>query len=218
MTDIVIPLIRTTYDNHLELKYALRSMQASLIGVGKLILVGHRPNWCRPDVFVPYPDAHSKENKERNIAEKLSAAVNHATEAFLYTNDDHFLLKRRRVDKFPVYYSKTFGGSGNYLKTVENTRKVLGECLNYDLHCPIIINGWKFLDIMKGLWPTYGYCMKTLYAHGLPGVECEDLKIRNPGKYSLTGRDWFSTDNGALKGKLLREVSKLFPNKSKWEI
>lgn len=217
MTDIVIPLIRTTYDNHLELKYALRSFEANLIGVGKLILVGYCPPWCKPNVFVPHHDAGSKADKEYNIFCKLVAGKAHTGDVFLYANDDHFLLRRRRIDKFPNYYSKTFGGSGNYLKTVENTRNRIGECFNYDIHCPILINWPIFSHNVPVEWPPYGYCMKTLYSP-LGGIEYPDMKIRNPEKYSLEGRDWFSTDNGALKGKLLREVQKFWPNKSKWEL
>lgn len=218
MTDIVIPLIRTTYDNHLELKYALRSMQANLIGVGKLILVGHRPNWCRPDVYVEHPDAIGYKQKDFNIFQKVNAALDHVGDQFIYANDDHFLLRKQVASKFPLYYSAKWGGRGTYYTTRESTAKLIGHAPNYDVHCPILIDKLRWLSVMPPVWPIYGYCMKTLYAHGLPGVECEDLKIRNPGKYSLTGRDWFSTDNGALKGKLLRDVSKLFPNKSKWEI
>lgn len=218
MTDIVIPLIRSTLDNHIELKYALRSMQANLLGVGKLILVGYCPKWCRPDVFVAHADAINKADKEYNIFCKLISWKEHTGDAFLYANDDHFLLRRRRVDKFPNYYSKTFGGSGNYIKTVENTRNLIGQSYNYDVHCPMLIEWGKFSINVPLEWPAYGYCLKTIYYNYLGGIEYPDMKIRNPDKYDLTGRDWFSTDNGALRGRLLREVQKLWPTKSKWEL
>lgn len=218
MADIVIPLIRSTVDNHLELKYVLRSMQANLIGVGKLILVGYRPKWCKPDIFIPHDDATDKSDKEYNIFCKLVTGHAATSETFLYANDDHFLLRRRRIDKFPNYYQKQFGGSGNYTKTVENTRNLIGQSYNFDVHCPILIDWGKFSINVPVEWPAYGYCLKTVYYNHPSGVEYQDMKIRNPEKYNLAGRDWFSTDNGALRGKLLREVQKLWPTKSKWEI
>lgn len=214
MTDIVIPLIRSTCDNHRELRYALRSMQANLIGIGKLILVGYKPNWCNADIHIPHADTQRKEFKEHNIAQKLLAAP---VEQFLYCNDDHFILRRYRASKFPNYYSTTFGGSGNYIKTIENTRAKLGEVNNYDVHCPILINKNRLAEAIPLQWPPFGYCVKTLYAHDLKGKECVDTKIIHPDRFDLTGCDWFSTNDGIMKGRLLKTVAKLFPNKSRWE-
>lgn len=201
---LLIPLLNRSPNNFLELRYALRTMERNL-PADRLILVGGLPSWCKPDIHISHPDAQTKSRKEENIRDKVLAGMPDGE--FIFANDDHFILQHYYI--FPNYYSKEFGGTGGYLITIKNTDR----SLNYDVHCPIIMDADRFTTMCTGDWPEWGYCLKTLYTYGLPGLETADHKIRE----WQPGLPWFSTYDGCFAGVIMRNMQKLFPEPSKWE-
>lgn len=235
MIDIVIPY-RQTDDGATELKYALRSVEQNLTGVGNVFIIGDRPGWLKEVFHVPYRAGNGMTDKEKNIYERVALAcgMKQVSDDFLYMNDDHYLLKPVEAAEFPVYFYNTLSsklGSNTtpYQVTVKNTMNLVGKlALNYDTHCPIIFNKERFLRTFREVeWSKpYGYCMKTLYcyANGQVGKLMPDMKIRRYMDYpaamqieALRGLLFFSTDDKAMGKTMVQVLETLFPNKSKYE-
>lgn len=204
---LAITLLNTSPNKYVELRYALRTMQQNLPATF-LVLIGGRPKWCHPDLHIPFPDATDKSQKEANIRDKVLDLCHTTTNPFIFANDDHFIIQPTDL---PNYYATIFGGSGGYLRTIANTQQLLPDCYNYDVHCPIIIEPARFIERCSGIWPSWGYCMKTLYADGLPGIECQDRKVSG-----WIDAPWFSTTDFGFR-RALPTLARRFPTPSKWE-
>ena len=177
--DIVIPLLNSSRDNYIELRHALRSFEKWL-NPSRVILVGGKPSWYRGD-HIGYDDYHPI-FKERNIYDKLKRAAEVSKE-FYYCNDDHFLLApyqglHHKGYMYDNMETKPLGGS--YWHTLNNTMAVLigKSTLDYDTHCPILMNRDVLNSINVNWKVQYGYGVKTLYAYHQKdkGVQHTDYK------------------------------------------
>lgn len=223
MIDIVIPYHQTGED--IELRYCLRSVEKYLSGVGKIFIIGDKPDWLQNVIHIRATDEPGYKWNNKNLYEKIRIACNdeRISDNFLYLHDDHFLLRPYEADKFPYYCSKTWEGTGGYFHgTIRNTKMLLGECDNFDIHCPMVFNKLHFLKTFTGMdWTKeWGYCIKTFYAYyiGMIGEQITDCKIRegNP-RPQIVGRPWFSTDDRNLGQQTVELLQELYPNKSKYE-
>lgn len=223
-TDILIPYRAT--ETNIELRYCLRSIEKYLTGIGDIYIVGDKPDWLQNVLHIPAEDIPGNQWKELNLYNKISIAIKtrRLSENFLYLHDDHFLQQHYQADKFPCYYSPKWEGTGPYWDTIRNTERLLGQVNNFDIHCPMLINGKVFLeDIGKLDWTKWwGYCIKTSYVY-LSNYPCDrtligDCKIRegNP-RYQIQGRPWFSTDDRAISQQLINLLQEFYPEPSKYE-
>lgn len=235
LADIVIPLGRGSRWNNTELRYALRGVEKHLFGVGRVFIIGERPDWLQNVIHIPAKDDEKTFWKERNIFRKilLACADSRVSENFLFMNDDHFLLKDEETGNFPSYYfgvlSEQAERTDQYGNTAKNTLSELRRDCNYfDIHCPIGFWKYAFLEKVGKLdWEKkYGYCIKTAYHHNMPAIfhtEQSDLKISNEDftytkiKELITGRPWFSIADRCRQSGMKQVLQELYSKKSKYE-
>lgn len=230
MIDIVIPYNDRSTQKHLELRMCLRSIEKHLNGVRNVIIVGYCPDWVSGVIHIPFEEDPRNRFRDRNIYNKIAAAFKRrdVSDNILMVHDDHFLLQDYDAGAFPYYHcGPLVPGHGQYAHTKENTINVLGECNNYDTHCPIVFNKQKFIDTVGQVdWSKwYGYCIKTLYCvlNGIEGECYEDMKIRLPLTYpeiieQISGRKWFSIgDRCFVENGMFKVLGDLYSNKSNYE-
>lgn len=240
MIDLVIPLLTDKKRNHIDLKYALRSLEENLKKELNLIIIGERlPNWMHNATLIKSIDHPKMEYKERNIFNKIKlyCEQENASDSFIFSNDDIYLLNTFK--ELPFFYKndlseavkKASGGYRISMKhTVHHLQSIGKETLNFDIHFPIEYNRNDFLCTFVNIdWSrNWGYVIKSMYCNTLAieGEQAKDLKIANEKKFNsieeierlLDGRCFFSTANHVLKDELfLKFMEQTFPNKSKWE-
>lgn len=224
MIDVIIPCKQIGED--IELRYCLRSIEKYLSGVGQIFLIGDKPAWLQNVIHIPATDEPGYKWSNKNLYEKTRIAIKdeRLSEHFLYVHDDHFLLQQYEADKFPFYYSTQWEGTGPYRETIKNTKMLLGECVNFDVHCPILLNKFWFRALNALDWSKeWGYGIKTYYVHQLGQrvdfTKIADCKIRegNP-RPQIAGRPWFSTDDRNLGQRMIELLQELYPEKSKYEL
>lgn len=226
--DVILPFRHSRWQD-LELKYCLRGIEKHLTGVRKVVVVGDYPmSVSRGFTHLPYDgDDPSIVYKERNIYQKLRYGLENrdTTDDVIFFNDDHFITKDYVASEFPNYYDQWPVKSDVYETTYRNTKDVTGEdALFYDIHAPMVLNKKRFIEIMDGVdWDKKGgYCLKTLYANGLPGEEYKDLKIRvqYPAHQlwqMINGGYWFSMCDRARGNEIESVLKELYPEPSKYE-
>lgn len=231
MIDVIIPYNDRSTQKHLELKMCLRSIEKHLNGVRNVFIIGHKPDFVTNITHIPCDDDPRNRFRDRNICNKIIAACKdrRVSDDFIMVHDDHFLLEDYEAADFPYYHcGPLVPNVGQYAHTKENTISVLGECNNYDTHCPIVFNKQKFMDTVAQVdWSKwYGYCLKTLYCvlNGIEGEYMEDIKIRVPLSYpeiieQIAGRKWFSIGDRCFTENGMKKVLEdLYSNKSKYEL
>jgi hypothetical protein len=229
-TDVIIPYNDRSTQKHLELRMCLRSITKHLTGVRNVIIVGYCPSWATNVIHIPFEEDPRNRFRDRNIYNKIAAAFKRkdVSDNILMVHDDHFLLQDYDAGAFPYYHcGPMVPGQGQYAHTKENTISVLGECNNYDTHCPIVFNKQKFMDTVAQVdWDKwYGYCIKTLYCvlNRIGGEHYEDMKIRMPLTYpeiidQISGRKWFSIgDRCFVENGMMKVLEDLYTVKSKYE-
>lgn len=206
----VIPY-RHEKDHGNELKYAIRSLVKYFIPLSKIIVVGDAPDWYNGD-YIPFADIPGR--KEYSIYSKLMQAQGEV----LYTNDDYFALSPFD-QSLPYYYDEKCGNKRPTDKTYKDLyRSCLPTWLNFDIHCPMIIDTTKFYwDIDRPIKTYYGN------QNNLTGTYLVDCKLRGELPYSeiknrIKGRPFFSTHENSKIGAMPKVLNELFPEKSKYEL
>ncbi len=210
-----------------ELRFAIRSMVKHFRPLSGVLLIGDRPEWYTgahiPVADVLRTDPPPKIDKERSMQVKVLAVPD---KRFLYSNDDFFANADFGED-LPNYYDLKCwqmaqkAASSTYRTLYENCQD---EWNNYDVHVPMIMDrAWFHVTYQEMTAAGLQTPIKTTYAHVLPNSEqIADVKIR--GAHTLEELEWgikdrpfFSTHDSALNDDLLEFLSKLYPNKSKYE-
>lgn len=208
-----------------ELRYSLRSIETFLPDITGIIIIGYSlPNWIKNVSHIKFRDRYGIQWAHKNVWDKVNLVED---ETFLFHADDHYLLKQYTADKFPNYFNGTLSKaqentniSNPYFKTITNTLNILSkDAIAYNTHAPFIIEKKRLKKLRKHDWTKpFGYCLKSLYCHKLPGgVLGIDLKLRVDKNPDLTGREWFSTSPVFMSRGGERLLKKLYPKPSKWE-
>lgn len=117
-----------------ELRYSLRSIAKNGKGIGRVFLVGHKPDFVSDEViFIPCDDPYGQPHK--NILHKVLHAVEHSDigRHFLISSDDHYYTKPTDFDKLPVYFrekaipEKVQDRWSIYFNSLHDTRGILLE-------------------------------------------------------------------------------------------
>lgn len=119
-----------------ELRYSLRSIALNGGNVGRVFLVGYKPDFVSDEVhFLPCDDPYPYAERHKNILRKVIKAIEETDIAphFLISSDDHFYIKQTDFDALPVYYRKEsipdgipFGKEFNpYFHSLVETREML---------------------------------------------------------------------------------------------
>lgn len=239
MMDVVYIVSRDAPDNHLELRYSIRSMAKHMGGIDRLIITGHCPPFVKPDIFIPVEDKYPA-NRARNIYEKVLAACNHesTSSCFIYCSDDIFLLKDFAASTFPFFQCGTLecalsniGDMNYYKKYVKVTYDALVAAghttINFNTHSPIRYDK----SLLPAVTSKYdwnipkGYILKSLYCNTI-GARPEymaDPKIHTPKTKTAIARkirSWsmFSTNEFSFNAEMKETLQELFPEPSVWEM
>ncbi len=217
--DAVYFTIKKTFNNHLELRYSLRSLEKYVTGIRNTFVVGFQPDWCQNVIHVNKADTYAK-NKDANIIEKVITCCNNKqiSDPFLFINDDHFFSQKVRADQFGYYHKgELFSDSTNslYRHRINKTKSMLKErnlpTLNYDVHTPILIHKKQFLEAFDGIdFIGTFMVMKSWYMNNWvgfdKGVEICDCKFVGSDRGTLLelkpdvkNRPCFSTSDNISK-------------------
>lgn len=90
-----------------ELRYSLRSIAKNGKNIGRVFLVGYKPDFVS-DKVIHIPCDDPGDVKHNNILHKvLFAAYNSQIDShFLISSDDHYYMKPTDFNRLPVYYRK----------------------------------------------------------------------------------------------------------------
>ena len=206
---VVIPY-RFDKDLGNELRYAIRSIVKHFKDFTGLVLVGDKPKWYT-GYHIPARDI--SERKEYSIYRKLMKVQ----ETVLYTNDDYFALQDFN-HTLPNYYNFKC----SEIKPIDKIYKDLyascpGDWLNFDVHCPMVIDTTTFV------W-AIDRPIKTYYGntHHLQGTRYADCKLRGELSYGeimqrIKHRPFFSTHDNSTTAGMAKVLNELYPEPSVYE-
>lgn len=223
------------HTNKVILDYDLDEV-SYIVGNGE-VGIGGRIKSTTQLFHIPATD-YPIEKKEVRLYRKIMKACRdeRISDSALLCYDDNFLLTEHNSDTFPNYcqddlrlYDMRMQRKGTHKRCIANTIELLGNrAAMFDVHCPILINRNKFIEVMEPLdWKlTDGFLIKTTYANltGAIGFQCRDIKINHPDtslseyKSMISGRPWFSTGDNCNWGVLLELMESLYPENSVYEL
>nr|MDT0660856.1 hypothetical protein [Micromonospora sp. DSM 115978] len=215
------------------LRYSLRSL-INVPQVDRVVIVGYRPPWCRPDLHLPVQQGRVKHiNTWTNLMTALES--DGVSDEFLLFNDDFFVMSP--VEQMPVLHRGPITGQiANHKRTghrpLLHRRQNLRDMLNtlgvahplcYELHTPMPVVRAGMLEALQraktvrpdGMAPTG---KRTLYGNlaRLGGVAVPDVKVRMP-RDPLPDGPLMSTSPAAWMGTAGRTVRTEFAQPSRFE-
>lgn len=176
MIDVIIPLgTGCDWKEHNELKYCLRSIEKNLVDLGKVYVVGHKPNWLTNVIHIPAEDTLTR-NKDGNIINKTLLACKHpqCSQQFMRISDDQILLQSCTIEHLQPGHSgdlKLYGKWRNqkWLNRLKRTYEYLRDndytTFNYDIHIPFVANRDLFIQTWQNIdfESDIGYCINTMF-------------------------------------------------------
>jgi hypothetical protein len=235
--DIVIPLgPKCGWGHYNELKYALRSAEQYVDGLGKVWIIGHRPDWIKNVTFIEFGDPYTH-NKDANLIQKIAyVSTCDVSDPFIRMSDDQVFLKPFQKTNYHVgeVGPTTSYGYPKWDKRIQSTYRTLTEAgqstYNYDGHVPMVCQ--PKVMIRAAMRHNYGqdngYCVNTLllnYQHNEHVKMPADYKlactrpndfIKNQSKAD-TAYVLNYNDRG-LSSQLKQFLEQRFPVKSRFEM
>lgn len=238
--DVVIPLAGDTTGNFEELKYCLRSIDKNVKDLGQVYILGpYQPRWLQRAKFLYIDDPH-KRNKDANIINKVLTAIRVFNLGnFIFWSDDQVLIQETYLGNMPPVYNirppdafrakegnrwhARVGNTFDYLESRD-----IHLPYNYESHVPQRYDGQKVLEVMKdvdyGKLP--GYSINTLFMGLLGvtgGINQNAIKATSEANYdNLTQLNdrilFYGYDTAGFKLKAREMVSKMFPDKCRFEL
>jgi len=139
---------KCNWENYNELRYSLRSL-LNIEGLGKVFIVGHKPEWCQNVIHLPQGDPY-KRNKDANLINKMIRVSAHPdlSEEFLWFSDDQYIVTPVKREDFevPQYdnalyrQGKKDPWSSRALRTIQYLRKRNKPTNIYECHSPYLFN------------------------------------------------------------------------------
>jgi len=230
-----------------HLRYSLRSIEKNCKNVGKVFLVGHKPEWCKNVIEIPY-DSDPALYKENDITKAIFHAVENSKigNRFLISADDYFYIDPTDLATYPVYRKgelpdtregKESMGGWKYVQSLVNTRQILTEAGlptdNYSQHA-LFYGDRKLMKKYKALFDkAFGYEFGAVYDTLMSAlivandkkavvVNRKDNKIHyieNMAylRNAIGDTEVFSTAPMAWENGAKKLLSELFPEPSKYE-
>lgn len=236
--NVLVCPVRPGDDNE-ELRYALRSWEANLIGAAQIPLwvVGHCPRWLQPDVFIL---GNRFKSAPLAIFDNIRLATEEAVEAgveeYLLMNDDFFCM-------YPTYgvpvvhrgmtlaeHAALAGPAGSdhwYPRALRETSTYLREqemdTTSYEVHSPLPVTP-RAMHAALSMWrdhnpATFEFAplARSLYGNGCnfdAEYAVEDCKL---GTNSIgMGTPWISTSDQAWR-RFRASLVRRFRKPSRWE-
>lgn len=195
----------------------------------RIFVIGEKPDIV-PDVdyiYIPFKDTMGR---TRNVFRKICEVCENSdiSENFLYMMDDVFILKPIDIEHYPLYHSgqiKDYQNMTSYLIEMTNTKQFLKQhnkpYLNFGVHCPIIYNKKKILEIDPMYWQYVNKYNRelnprVLYGNWFEGdkQETKDCKLirdypMQELKELLKGKEWFSIGSRSYDGNIKKYLEEL---------
>jgi hypothetical protein len=242
--DVMFPLSdKSTWENN-ELRYALRALETNFPAMGKVFVVGCKPEWLRNAVHIPAEDCYRR-NKDANLINKtLLACFNGISPSFVRSSDDQMILRPvTPADLIPKHGGKVgrTKAEHKWWERWDATRKVLAAknmpSLFFDTHIPMLYDRDEFVRIAM-LFPygeKMGFCINTLYHNasekklGFGEVRGERYgpPVIENGKATPTVEEYLEQfkhflylgyNDGQLSDNLKEAIDRAFPKPSQYEV
>lgn len=226
--DALYPLGGKQHFAGLELLFSLRMLDKFGEGIKNVFVIGDEPG------FLKRPAIPFKEHGVKNfrIAKKIEFAcgIKEISNDFLFVNDDHFFTRKFKAAEYPYFQKGQLnkgnkkGGYYEYLTlTSEYLKSINKPTLHYDVHCPIIYNKKKFLELSHIWDEEKEFVVKSMYCnyHGLTGPAYNDNKIKHLINGSDVGRvienNCFSVFDEAMNRGVIQYLCTNFKEPSRFE-
>lgn len=235
--DIVYIVGEESKNDHIELKYSLRSLKN--LTHNKVFISGFLPYWVSNIFHISTEQIGTKYHNARDNI-RAAARDTRVSSDFMLMNDDFFILKK--MDSVPVYhrgkladYLKQTNTPGPYRDRIEKTLKILSSLnrlhpmlptknkfstYNYEMHIPIVVNKQRILELAECFPRTSPRAFRSLYCNyfGIAGKKRADVKF-TPTALRPIPDDFFSTSNNYADTPEFRSwIHQMFPNKCKYEL
>lgn len=175
-------------DNYSELRYSIRSAVKYFQDLGRIYIIGNKPNWITNVEFVKLEDSYTS-CKDANLISKLIVACNEPliSSKFLNMSDDYFFMNQVDSSYFEkaIYHNDILDFKKDHKFTkwqlrLQRTINLLKSKNlpgnNFETHHPQLID--KYLYPKTVLNYDYGcdngYCGNTLYFNTLK-ADCKAL-------------------------------------------
>jgi len=236
MMDVVIPHGTGSRWDCNELRYSLRSMEMYMGGMGKVFVVGHKPEWLQNVIHIDHEDKYGR-NKGANIISKIIAACKHPdlSDKFIFKSDDHYFINHIDADQISSYYldnlkgSLFLSGDKKWNECLRRVREELTErgfpCFNYEAHTPKEMDKKAFVEIMSMYewedkeFPTHSLYFNTYNKkhHKVP-YGFKSFYGRQKSDFAFMGKKVFMAHNDlALSQELMDIIQRMYPKKSRFE-
>lgn len=177
--------------------------------------------------FIPFTETSTRTN---NVFRKIVEVCSNydISENFLYMMDDVFIIKDIDIENYPLYHSgdlKDYPPINNYNIELNNTKKFLIKnkkpFLHFGVHCPIVYNKKKILELDEFYWQEVNKINNQLNPRILYGnytngnkVFTRDCKlIRDYSmeelKTVLKDKKWFSIGSRSYTGNIKKFIEDL---------
>ncbi len=239
MIDVVYPLSKGSYMDDFELRYSLRSIEANLLDLQDVYIVGEMPEWCKNIYCIPASDPY-KNNKSANIISKILLACScHGIDTnFLRMSDDQYILKPMYSHQIkPVYnwdmnkYDK-WDKNNKWHNLLQRTRGLLNDAsctaFNYETHTPMVVDKRDFVNIMlrTDFGSDPGYVTNSIYYNHVIYPEYHTkidsstravfMDMETPFKIT-DDHQWLCHNDLGFSYDLMNFLKSKFPNPSKYE-
>jgi hypothetical protein len=238
--DVVYTIGNGSKWNNNELRYSLRSLETYGVGLGRVFVVGYKPDWLINVVHIPMSDTY-RYNKDANIIDKVRAAISAGiSEKFIFCSDDQALLSMVNLHDLPVYRnedmsSKENWGTNRWHRRMRKTRDYLVSknlpAINYDTHVFQPHLASEFENIVSNIPYTEhnGFCINTLVLNHMENVQSKILGKDKASFYSrsnnvesikniIPNKIHLGYNNAGLTDSLKSVLSEIFPVPSRFEI
>ena len=223
--DVLYILGRGSKHEDMELRLSLRCLEKNARGIGRVFIVGNKPDWVQNVTHIPAEDTWTAEN---NAFQKiLKACRSDISDEFLFMNDDFFMIesfstnyeyfsrgkleKREKDDPYSLSINNTFDFVKRYNKTPNN----------FEVHCPFRINKHRAL-LLDGIAEYFkkqdtGILFRSLYGNVFDFWfrKAEDTKIYDDVWKDPKETGCISTSDDC--DNILNKIEEMYPNKSRWE-
>ena len=225
--DALYPLGGTQDFGYLELLFSLRGLE-KFADVDKVYVIGDNPGFLNPKTTKWFPFEEDG-TKDYRIAKKIEFACGtDISDNFLFCNDDHFFMKP--IGEIPYYQKGDLGVPqpralyDSYLNQTKQLLQNHGKATkHFDVHCPIIYNKKKFMELAP-LWSKErNYVVKSVYCnwHGIEGTHYRDHKLKKLSDSHdlnrITENEVFSVYDCALVRGVLQYLCENFGEQSRFE-
>lgn len=222
-----------------ELMYSIRSCEKYCKGLKRIFLTGDiKPQFLNNKIIFNQVKDINKIKPVLNTLDKILWTIKNTniSENFLLMNDDFFFTKPVDIINYPFACKGELREKNNnyttYRESEVNTKNYLKLCgiktLNFDVHCPLIINKTEFLKL-ESHWiqvknSKYGMLYRSIYCNHynktpFMRADCKiyDINGIDDLKRKIQPYDCFSSSDQSLSQGIVGYLFGKFTKPSSYE-